>query len=592
MEVSSVLLWERAFREHSQSFRFHRIFRNLVLILQIAVVAFAVFALAGPSILGRPSYRARNLILILDTTASMQAAIDGTGGRTRFDEARRVALEVIDGLRADARVMFVQAGASPELRAPFLSDRDTLKRLIRDAVATDEAGSVRDAVLMALRLADYERGDEIYLVSDGAFEFPEQVNLGQARLEFFPVGESSRNIGIIRFETRKRPGTDTQYETLTVVASYAAQTISAELDLRIDGSLVASESLVLEPSEEKTLITRHERFGSGRLVAELSVDDDLDVDDKAYSVLIENDPIRVLLVTPGNFFLETVLSVLPLVLVETSGEAAIGGDYDIVIYDRIPAPHLESGRYVLIDSEAPNVPIESVGVVEFPEMHWWDTAHPVLSGVNFGTVTIFKGSVTETSGNVNAIARSHDTDLIYTYESAELRVVYIGFDLMESDIPLKVAFPVMTGNILRWLSQGNQPSSSYHVRAGARHLVPVGSAVNGVSVVFPSGRREAYDVRQGSLSFEDTSEVGFYTYEGSGGGGTFAVSLLNQGESNLRRRFPANPIDQSVRDEDVVSGEGAKSKREVWIYLILAAFVAVIAEWYLWLRERGKGAAP
>ena len=79
------------------------------------------------------------------------------------------------------------------------------------------------------------------------------------------------------------------------------------------------------------------------------------------------------------------------------------------------------------------------------------------------------------SGEGTILARSPESPLIVAIEKANLRALVIGFALMDSDLPLRVAFPVLVHNALEWF----QPSR-WNFQRGAQS----GSAI---SLRLPAG---------------------------------------------------------------------------------------------------------
>ena len=89
-----------------------------------------------------------------------------------------------------------------------------------------------------------------------------------------------------------------------------------------------------------------------------------------------DEAVRVLLITPGNFYLESVLAALPnfnvtkLDEVEPATFPLQVRRHDLVVLDRTVAPALPPGNYLLIDTVAPGLPLAQAG----------QTAHPVIDG--------------------------------------------------------------------------------------------------------------------------------------------------------------------------------------------------------------------
>ncbi|MGH8701387.1 MAG: BatA domain-containing protein, partial [Burkholderiales bacterium] len=70
--VPSVLLWERATRDLVARLPMRKLERNLLLLVQILIIALIVLALARPSVPLR-GFAGDAVALVIDTSASMQA---------------------------------------------------------------------------------------------------------------------------------------------------------------------------------------------------------------------------------------------------------------------------------------------------------------------------------------------------------------------------------------------------------------------------------------------------------------------------------------------------------------------------------------
>ena len=90
--ISSTLLWKKAIQDMQVNAPFQRLRRNLLLLLQLLVLAALLIALARPTLRGMAQPGDRMVILI-DHSASMNATDISP---TRLDESKKRALELID----------------------------------------------------------------------------------------------------------------------------------------------------------------------------------------------------------------------------------------------------------------------------------------------------------------------------------------------------------------------------------------------------------------------------------------------------------------------------------------------------------------
>src|SRR3990170_8409882 len=103
--VPSTLLWTRLISDVEANAPWQRLRRSLLLLLQLLLVAILALLAARP-FLERPAGLARDIVLVLDTSASM-AATDVTPNR--LQAAKAAALDALRDLPAGGKVSIVTA---------------------------------------------------------------------------------------------------------------------------------------------------------------------------------------------------------------------------------------------------------------------------------------------------------------------------------------------------------------------------------------------------------------------------------------------------------------------------------------------------
>lgn len=574
--VSSLMLWDQVLKSSSRRFQLKRILKNLSLLLQILAALLLILALCRPGFFSRPS-ETRHLILILDTSASMKSRWNG---KSRMDEAKGLALDALGDLSEDSKALLIEAGARPELKTAFTADIESVRGAVRKSRATDEPGSMRDAFLMALSLADSERGDEVWIISDGAFESFEEIELAGIRVNYLQAGGEGENLGITRFQFRSLPDRLEEYEILLAVNNYTSREVVAPLILSIDSLPYISTEVRLQPMEDKTLIFPYAGLIAETAEAEIRVKDDLNTDNKAYAVLSQSRGIRILLITDGNPFLEAVLELYPNARIDRNIPSLDYADYDMVVFDRISPPPLVRGNFLLIDASAPEIPIRKGEGIQNPHVSSWDRGHPVLDSLSLNGVTIARADKIYVGEGVKILVSSRETPLMAAYESSGIRLVYIGFDLLQSDLPLRTAFPMLIGNILRWFYPGSLTSATRQVQAGASY--PIIPREIKLDIIDPNGRKTTIYTEESPYLFDKTETVGIYTVKGQSTEESFAVNLSSREESNIHPRFRWKPENNIDSEEAAVL---ARLSRPLGFIFILLTLLVLLIEWFYWVKK-------
>src|SRR5205823_5179927 len=93
-----------------------------------------------------------------------------------------------------------------------------------------------------------------------------------------------------------------------------------------------------------------------------------------------------------------------------------------------------------------------------------DATHPTTRLASLQNITILRAQplalpAPHDGWTFSAPLRSADHPLLITGERGRRRVAALAFDLLESDLPLRVAFPLLIHGTLDWLSGGRTESA-------------------------------------------------------------------------------------------------------------------------------------
>src|SRR5437867_5986700 len=353
--VSSLLLWESSRRDREASAFFQRLQRDPLLLLQILALLALSVALARPTatVMG---HGARKVVIVLDTSASMKAT---DVSPSRFALARREAATLVSRLGEGAETMVIEAGVQPRVVAAFGRDRDGALAAIRAAEARDLPNRVIEAVRTARALVGTDARAAIHVFTDGAYQLAATPESTDPRVRWIGVGRGGQNVAITSLAVRKNYYGSFDYQAFASLVNYSREPQTFDFKLEVDGQTIAEKSISLEPSVRRALVLPFSHTGGGNVVARVKVDDDLDTDNVAYAVLPPPRKIAVLLVSPGNLFLEKVLKTDPQVNLDVrTPEQYQGGmgEADVVILDTVSLPRVGPGRYVFVNTVPNDVP--------------------------------------------------------------------------------------------------------------------------------------------------------------------------------------------------------------------------------------------
>ncbi|HLF49697.1 MAG TPA: VWA domain-containing protein [Methylomirabilota bacterium] len=580
--VPSLLLWDPSLRDREASTFFQRLQRDPLLLLQILALLALAVALARPAVTVT-GHGAKRVAIVMDPSASLKAT---DVGPSRFVQAQREALALMSRLGQGAEVMVIEAGVQPRVLVPFTRDHDRVISSLRGMAARDLPNRLGEAIRTARALVGQDPRAEIHVFTDGAHPAAVHGQGDDVRVRWVGVGRRSNNVGIISLAVRRNYFGAYNSQAFLSVANFSAEPQTFSFRLTLDDETLAGKSLTLEPQVRRAVVVPFNDQQGGVVRLRLDVTDDLAADNVAYAVIPPPRSINVLLASPGNLFLEKVLKTDPQVKLEVrKPEEYKGGmeGFDVVVVDSASPPRLGSGRFVLVNTVPPDVPLELLGRLDAPIIMDWDRTHPIMRQIDFAKIAIEEAMRVRPLAAGKTLVEAVGGPLIYTVEERDRKAVFFGFDLFRSDFPLRVAFPLMLSKSLRWLHPAGLDQSSLQLQAGQPILLSVEHGVATATVRTPSGRSVKAQVNRGMASFTETDEVGVYTVITPRGETRVAVNLMNAEESDLT----PSPVPAYV--------EGAQPEtppvpiqRELWAWFVLLAMLIFALEGFLyWRRQTG-----
>jgi hypothetical protein len=577
--VSSTLLWQTALRDLQANAPWQKLRSSLLMWLQILFLVFAIIALARPAIKVLSS-GGQNIAIILDASGSMKAT---DVAPSRFASAQSEANRLINALSSGDAATIISASNQTRVLAPLTAHKNVLKSAVASAKTSDTGCNLRDAIVLAASLLQKKKNAQVYVLSDGAVTPINDLALGDLGLQFVKIGKRNDNVAITAMDVRRGYGGGAA-QVFVTVRNFSNTERKINLDLAHDGDLISVHPLTIPAKSTQSQLFDAE-YPSGLFSVSFDEKDDLQTDNAAYANLAAPRTIKVLLLSNGDLFLEKALNVDPNVqLVRASTPAAASGDYDVVVCDGLAPPNTKANQLVF-NTITDLSPVEKIGVVSTPSVADWDRKHPVARYANWSDVRFARSPAVKLKAWGQSVVDAESTPLVVAGERDGRRVVWCGFDVRDTDLPLRVAFPIFIQSTLRWLTAprgtSTQVLESKPFRAGDAVPLSPPANVKAINVAFPDKSTRRVPVETNPLLFSLADEAGVYTASAGSWKKTFGVNLLSKNESDLA---PRDAI--QVGQSKTVSGENrARANKELWGYLALLAIVLLGIEW--WIYHRG-----
>lgn len=583
VRVSSLLAWHALRQQEKLASPFQRFRRHPLLWLQLALLAALTLAAARPW-LATVEAPWRSVVLVVDTSASMGAQDEIPH---RLGEAVRRADALLAGLGPTDEAMLIAAGPRTEVRVPFTRDEARVQSALATLRPTEAQGDLGDALKLAVSLARSRPDVEVVVLSDGGPHELSGVPTSGVPVRYERVGRARDNAAIVALDLRRNPVHDLERQLFVTVNQFGRAPVEATVEVTLEDRLVGLRPVTVQPDEPVSLVFDLSGRAEGLLRVRVdSPGDLLPADDVAWAVLEPTGARRVLLVG-GDALTARALLADPRISLEQASPAQVTteflADYDAVLFGG-PAPDELDGLNYAILGPSYGGPVRFGAEVPRPNIVEWHRSHALLRFVSLDGVLIGRGRQVQDTGGLLPVVQGDGGPLVLAGERGGGRVVQLAFDPLESDLPMRVAWPVLLLNTVGWLTGGDPTAAaSAAIQAGQPFVRRLPEGVTHAEARGPDGPVSA-SVDGGTLRIGATDRVGVYTVQAGPVRTRFAANLLSEQESRIAPRMD---LGLTLGDE-VAEASLAVGRRELWRELLLLALGLALMEWLVWSRRRAS----
>ncbi len=620
VQVPSTYLWKKAIEDLHVNSIWQRLRKNLLLLLQLLAVLALILSCLRPGFRGEETLGGRSIFMI-DNSSSMQATDVGS---SRLATAKQEAERMIEALGSTDVAMVIAFSDTADVKQGFTSDKKKLRAAIMSIASTSRTTDLNEALRAASGLANPGRTSQIedlndiqvaeampaqvYIFSDGGFAAP-QIDLGNLTAEYLPIGsENPANVGILAFTVDRNVEKDGQIEAFARIQNFGSESVNFTASLSLNGELVDAADVTIEGGGGSGVSFEIGEVSEGQLQLALEIDDDLELDNRAFAGLDPPRQLEVVLVTEGNPALEAALATEPaqrLATVRMIDPASLdtpevqelsnSGEVDLFIYDQCVPPGMPEANTMFLGSLPPGdnwKAAEPSGPLFIIDTN---RAHPILQYVDMGTVRIVEGQALQLPPGGTELLRTDAGILMAVapreaYQDAVLSMPITKRtaegSVPNTDWPIKRSFPVFVLNSLEYLGGAVSTSGSKTVQPGQPAMLSLANRFDEVQISSPSGKVTTLE-RSGQplMIFTQTEDLGFYEakpLESERLLQMFTVNLFSERESNLAAapevRIGAQSVAANFAQKDIV-------RIEYWRWLLVMALVVLSVEWYLYNRR-------
>jgi hypothetical protein len=588
-------LWEQVLLDRDATRLFSKLKRLLSLLLQLVLLALLVFALGDPR--AKEAFAGgRSLVVLVDASASMQAT---DVSPSRLAVARDEVKGMIRGMGGADRMLLAQMGATVTPLGPMSGDPAELDRAAAALAPTDTRADFARALRFATDALRGQERPEIVVVSDGHLGEPADsfgpVRLGDVKLSFVKVGRGGHNVGITQFCVRRYPLDKSRYEVMIDLANPSDADADVELELRGDGQPVDITRLRLRAGEHLPRFYPNLSGASRTLEASIAyaggAHDDLAVDDHAYALLPERRRARVLAVSGGNMYLEAALlldeylDVTEVTPTDYAARYAAGAPgFDAVIFDGATPATPPATDAIYLDPRGPGSPVTVKEELAQPGFDVIDRKHPIVAHTALADVNIARGHKLVPGPGDRVVGASDQGPILVAGTRGGHKFVALGFDVRQSDLALRVAWPLFLLNTINWF-RDDDASYLSSFRTGDIWRIPVPADLAKATLRTPGGGLLDVPVHEGRAVLLGERSGLYDVVPASGSSApasSFAANLVDADESDIT---PRDSVTVDGREAGRVSDFHVGVRRQIWIYLLIAAALLTAVEWAAYHRR-------
>ena len=625
-KISSTLLWKKAVQDLQVNAPFQRLRKNLLLFLQLLILAAVLFGLGNP-VAHFVKQSERNVVVLIDQSGSMNAI--EADGRMRLEHAKDGAVDFVENLREGARAMVIAFADRANVVCSFTDDKRRLRRMIEGIEPTDGPSLIGEALQLAEAystklvsptgegwLPDSTEMADIELFSDGQIADANEGYISRGEMTYYRVGRVADNAGIVAFDVRRdleRPGI---ISVFAQVQNFGALPIQSDVSISLDGRMLSVEGVSLgadprtttRPSSAagalpsgRNVIFELEHRAGGVIEVKLHRADAFEQDNVVRAPVEPPRAIRVLAVSNRRevrFLLkrafQTALDIGDFTLMSASeyesakeGDLALDGRsvFDLVVVDKHDTDRLSPGNYLFFGGLPKIEGVSREGSVDEQVFVTWREIHPLMRHVMLENVfTLQWDRLTLPSHAVKLIEGENSAAMAFIADPGH-RYVLVAFDLLDSDFRMKPAFIIFLQNVVLYLATGGMTDSGRLVRPGEPLLIPVPPGADEVRITRPDGSLEDIDVTDRvSASYTRTRQCGVYkaTFDDPNATvETYAANVLNPSESAIA---PNAAFSIGTEQVQTVAGE-VKVNQPLWPYAVALALAVMLLEWWIYNRR-------
>lgn len=603
-EIPSLLLWQQVIADQRVNSPFQRFKRNILLWLQLLLLALLGLAAAQPFIRGKDSL-SKNLPILIDCSASM-GATDSKTKKTRLELAKEQIRPLIEDMLPDQRLMLVEVHNTAQRLTELTNNKTELLQALNRIEVVDVPSRLEDALALARGQSRLVEIPAIRLYSDGNvptrpnpvsgelqaildFDLPFQV-------DYYRIKTSGGNIGITSMNATRSSSESWEIFIRVEADKDAPGNGQLRLSKIVEGKpvTVGEERVVLNPGESQRLVFTIDSAQELQLKAELlpSEFDALATDNTAWLELPVGRDLQVFCPPNLSAFRHAMKGMKGIKLDPPDGKTSELATYDLVITDSEADLVRESTTYLTVGV----IPKDLTGKLKIGEGNVsvvdWKRDTPLMQHVQLREVLMvddptLEPGVTESTleeMGYSTLCHAAKGPLILERQAGPRLYLHWMFKLDRTTLPYRLAFPIMTTNLV---NLSLRQAALAEVKAASTGLLPPVKLDRDTEYTVTNPQGEHVTTKSdadGWVNGLSARAVGPYEVRSNGKLiRELGVSLLNPTETSLAGVEKLETKEASVKATE----QTLDTDKPLWTSLAAIALCVLLFEWWYFQKRPG-----
>lgn len=573
-QVSSLYLWQQVIMDLDATSPFQRLKRNILFFLQLLILLLCIFALANPFISWKNN-NYQNIVIVIDNSGSMSAM-----GKedTKLEEAKKDAEDLINSLSSGSRVTLISAARNVKVQISGSSNKKEILKELYRIEPSNSAGNIEDSYSLVKAICEQFQSYRVTYFTDKG------MDLKGLNGEVIIQGPQRPNVSLdYMADTKMENG----LKVLLRVTNHSNESSEAEICLYGDDKLISVKNETVAGGETRTVYFDNVPKTTAVLSGELSAEDGLLLDNKIYSVVKQANTKKILLSSDQNVFLEKALNTLKDIEVfKTLPGEKINGEFDVYIYDgNAPENIPRSGSLLFINPERDNSLFKVEQEIEGGSAEI--ETHAITKHMDGNSFVVARLKSMEVPYWASPLIKVGEENAAFAGEMKGQKIVMVGFDLHNSDLPLLPEFPIFINNIISFLIDRDTMMTEKFTCGDSIDITPLPEAEK-IFVKGPDNSKTELSSKYPIGPFENTRTPGIYEISQKIGekDSVMAVAVnFPVSESGLSDTGTQDGNENAAGADDNSVGTSGIRGVNLLNILLLMALLVILLEWVAYIRQ-------